>query len=503
MNKVRKTEFAIATGIYLLVLFPLLYTSVSRNVFELQEIYGHKFVEYNQIFDYYIHYLLPRLAQMTTLYTAFLFINFLVVPRYLEQRRWWTGLAFTALTVLVVFLVTLIAGSYYNGYLLGVYDTVQGAHMHFTKSAFILTIFYAILYIIYYILRGLYLRYGLDWMMKTELSRQLSAELGVAGALWVVLLLFTYAASGGDGMLLVFILAPFYIALFFIWQYVVFPRFAIHKDKRSLIRDVLLTTIAACIVLVLLFSLGFSNMGRKHTIAIVLLQGAVALVVVMPLSWWLYRARSNQRAVVSGLQIALGSSSANLDFLRSQINPHFLFNALNTLYGTALQEKAVLTSEGIQKLGDMMRFMLHDNHQEKIPLDKEVTYLRNYIALQTLRTQASPDILIEVNIEEKDCNQQIVPMLLIPFVENAFKHGVSMRYRSRIVVSLSCTQHHIYFDAYNTVHARPENDPEKENMGIGLNNVKQRLALLYPGKHELSIRHTATEFFVHLTIDTQ
>ncbi len=98
----------------------------------------------------------------------------------------------------------------------------------------------------------------------------------------------------------------------------------------------------------------------------------------------------SQKNEVLTLEKALGRSSANLDFLRSQINPHFLFNALNTLYGTALQEQAGRTSEGIQKLGDMMRFMLHENTEEKIHLSKEVGYLQNYIALQRLRTQESP-----------------------------------------------------------------------------------------------------------------
>jgi LytS/YehU family sensor histidine kinase len=170
------------------------------------------------------------------------------------------------------------------------------------------------------------------------------------------------------------------------------------------------------------------------------------------------------------------------------------------LYGTALQEKASATGEGIQKLGDMMRFMLHDNVMEHIPLDKEIAYLQNYIALQRLRTQGSPDILIDVTINETLCDHEIAPMLLIPFVENAFKYGISQRNKSRISVSLSCTADKVYFDVFNTVHATRSSDVEYDSMGIGLNNVKQRLALLYPGKHDLSIRETGSEFFVHLTI---
>ncbi len=107
-----------------------------------------------------------------------------------------------------------------------------------------------------------------------------------------------------------------------------------------------------------------------------------------------------------------------------------------------------------------------------------------------------------MNIQDTDCEHAIAPMLLIPFVENAFKHGISLRNRSWIVVSLSCDEKHIYFDAYNSIHPKHNNDPEKNSLGIGLNNVRQRLQHLYPGKHELSIRQTASEFFVHLTITT-
>jgi LytS/YehU family sensor histidine kinase len=95
---------------------------------------------------------------------------------------------------------------------------------------------------------------------------------------------------------------------------------------------------------------------------------------------------------------------------------------------------------------------------------------------------------------------QIAPMFLIPFVENAFKHGISFREPSNIKISLEFKENTLYFDVYNNKHERPQNDPEKNKSGIGLNNVKQRLQLLYPGRHELIIRETGKEFFVHLTI---
>ena len=200
------------------------------------------------------------------------------------------------------------------------------------------------------------------------------------------------------------------------------------------------------------------------------------------------------------LKKSVSQKSADIDFLRSQINPHFLFNALNTIYGTALQENADRTAEGVQKLGDMMRFMLQENQEEKIPLDKEINYLTNYIDLQRLRTLTSPDIAIDLTIKDKDCRHYIAPMLLIPFVENAFKHGISLKEKSWIKINISCDTENLYFDVYNSVHLKKEDDPEKDRSGIGLENVKQRLSLLYPGQHELHIRSTNTEYFIHLTI---
>ena len=227
---------------------------------------------------------------------------------------------------------------------------------------------------------------------------------------------------------------------------------------------------------------------------------ALGLFIVGPLTWLLYKYRNRRYRELQGLKTELGQSSANLDFLRSQINPHFLFNALNTLYGTALQENAERTGEGIQKLGDMMRFMLQENMQEKISLTREVDYLNNYIELQKLRTQISPDIVIQTEIDMEIKGLEIAPMLLIPFVENAFKHGISLRDPSHIKISLQTRDKVLYFDISNSIHPKNLNDPERDKSGIGLENVKQRLNLLYLGEHELSIRKSAKEFFIHLTV---
>lgn len=224
------------------------------------------------------------------------------------------------------------------------------------------------------------------------------------------------------------------------------------------------------------------------------------LLIVTPLSWLLYQQRKDKILQLKGMETALAKSATDLQFLRSQINPHFLFNALNTLYGAALKEKSEHTAGGIQMLGDMMRFMLHENNLDFIPINKEIEYLKNYIALQKLRTPPSPGILIEDNIDEAKCNSQIAPMLLIPFVENAFKHGISLKEKSWINIKLECAETFICFEVRNSIHNYFEGDPEKDKSGIGLKNVTERLKLLYPAKHELNVIEAKNEFIVKLII---
>ncbi len=215
---------------------------------------------------------------------------------------------------------------------------------------------------------------------------------------------------------------------------------------------------------------------------------------------YIYNRRKKRIAEWVNLRSELGQASADLQFLRSQINPHFLFNILDTLYGTALQEKAERTASGIQMLGDMMRFMLHENNQDRILLVREMEYLRNYIELQCLRIASSPQINVEYDIRETRNETRIAPMLLIPFVENAFKHGISLQKRSWIKITLHEEDGELYFDVHNSIHRKANDDPEQANSGIGLENVRQRLALVYADRYELVIRETAHEFFIHLTI---
>lgn len=200
------------------------------------------------------------------------------------------------------------------------------------------------------------------------------------------------------------------------------------------------------------------------------------------------------------LQAQVSVKSAELDQLRTQVNPHFLFNALNSLYSVALKERAETTASGIQKLGDMMRFMLNENHRDLIPVTREVEQLENYIEIQRMRIDETQDIRISAHLPHPETEMLIAPMLLNPFVENAFKHGISLANPSWIHITLSFDRENLYFKVQNSLHNARETDPEKFNHGIGLENVRRRLNLLYPQRHRLVIEQSEQDFFVSLTL---
>ena len=225
-----------------------------------------------------------------------------------------------------------------------------------------------------------------------------------------------------------------------------------------------------------------------------------AIVVVSSVAIAYGRRVLNREKTV--LQTQVSAKSAELSSLRAQINPHFLFNALNSLYATALKENSEKTADGIQKLGDMMRFMLQENNHDRIPLDKEIEYLHNYIDIQRMRVDETHPIDIRVTIQQPNREIYLAPMLLTPFVENAFKHGISLRSPSWIFITLTLDATTLYFKVHNSRHPRPAEsaDPERAQSGVGLDNVRKRLQLIYPGRHTLDIQQSEQDYFVSLTL---
>jgi LytS/YehU family sensor histidine kinase len=187
---------------------------------------------------------------------------------------------------------------------------------------------------------------------------------------------------------------------------------------------------------------------------------------------------------------------SELAFLKSQVNPHFLFNILNNICSLA-RKKSDDTENAIIQLSRIMRYMLYDSKDEKVSLEKEAEYLQNYIDLQRLRI--SDSVIINFKIEGNINGKMVEPMLLIPFVENAFKHGVSYLEASHIDIHLKIDNNDLQFRIENN-RIKKNDDPIQQESGIGLKNVLRRLDLLYPGTHTINIEETTTKYIVNLDI---
>jgi len=185
-----------------------------------------------------------------------------------------------------------------------------------------------------------------------------------------------------------------------------------------------------------------------------------------------------------------------MKFLKSQINPHFLFNSLNNIYSLSYL-KPEKTPDNLLKLSEMLRYMLYECNEDKVPLSKEIDYLKNYIALKLLKD--SRGMKVSVNLEPQSPNLMIAPMLLIPFVENAFKHGnIEDLEKGWISIDLKTVDQKLIFKVSNSFAPTPSTKDEVG--GIGLPNVKRQLALLYPNNYQLDIDSKTNEYHVSLEI---
>jgi hypothetical protein len=187
-----------------------------------------------------------------------------------------------------------------------------------------------------------------------------------------------------------------------------------------------------------------------------------------------------------------------LDFLRSQISPHFMFNVLNALVAMA-RKKSDLMEPSLIQLSTLMRYVLQESNYNRIPLSRELEYLQNYIELQSLRFGDDLNLRLEISSDTEGF--EIEPMLLIPFVENAFKHGMGTGTETQLLIRLLIDRglSKLIFRVENEIS--PLNDSKDASSGIGLKNVSRRLELLYKDKYHLQTMIVNNVFIANLTIE--
>lgn len=272
--------------------------------------------------------------------------------------------------------------------------------------------------------------------------------------------------------------------LFYLNAYWLYPRFFIKGRRWQYIFLVLILIGLFFYTKMVLIQIGIFSFSMKSSLIPILFFPTVLFVLISIV----------YRLVIDKINFENEQLNMELKFLRSQINPHFLFNILNNMVAMARKKSDQLESSLI-KLSGLMRYML-DEPDKTVSLTEEVEYLKNYIELQRIRF--SNDVPIRVHLAEVNNTHKIEPMLLIPFVENAFKHGVGLIDDPVIEISLSVDGKTLFFEVTNRFNDR--NKQKDPGSGIGLKNVGKRLELLYPDQHQIEISQADNKFKVRLKL---
>ena len=292
----------------------------------------------------------------------------------------------------------------------------------------------------------------------------------------------------------------FYAAIVYFNLWYLIPNYL--NEKRSLIYGLLLVATAAVLmpiktmVLYLLFS------SEKEIQALLVEEQFFAFLTLFVVgggttlthivSEWLRHQREKKELQTKTMQ-------SELRFLKSQINPHFLFNTLNNLYALTLK-KSDQAPEIVLKLSEMMRYMLYECNEKQVSLEKEVNYLRNYLDLEGLRQGKKVDISFIVDGVVTD--QKIAPLLFITFLENSFKHGLSHHIQKGFVnIKMKVHNKNLEFSIENSKPDQANRFQDRRRVGgIGLVNVRRRLNLIYPGQHQLKITESPDSYAVSLNL---
>ena len=318
-------------------------------------------------------------------------------------------------------------------------------------------------------------------------------------------LLFTFLESNATNFFTVLakesINVVFYILLIYINLYILIPKFLTDKKFVTYVISLLgLVIVVTSAKIVIFYFILFDNPVAKNQLVqnqewlfilnFILVGSSTIFGIIKE---WVTHQRIRKELEKQNMQ-------SELNFLKSQVNPHFLFNTLNSLYALTLK-KSDKAPDTVLRLSEIMRYMLYECNERYVPLEKEISYVQNYLDLEKLRHGEGVDIQFNIMGDVQDKN--IAPLILIPFVENAFKHGIKNQIKDGFVhLELRIEGDSLYFKVQNSkpVITIAPSQNEKRSGGIGLVNVQRRLNLLYPDKYKLKINNSKLAYNIQLKL---
>ncbi len=228
------------------------------------------------------------------------------------------------------------------------------------------------------------------------------------------------------------------------------------------------------------------------------LQYFLNIILFVIITSWFELYRDNIRKQIHIKNLENIQLNTELSMLKSQINPHFLFNSLNNLYGLILQNKNQIAAQNILRLSELMRYVLDSSTHNEVALSEDIRFINNYLSLEKIRLSDSIDIQFETSLDNDDI--KIPPLLFIPMIENTFKHGIEHHTKEGFAhFSLSVQGNELFFEAKNSLSNISIN--KEQVSGTGLINLQRRLEILYPGKHSLSIEKNKKTYRIVLILN--
>lgn len=323
-------------------------------------------------------------------------------------------------------------------------------------------------------------------------------------SLYIILILLDNQSSWGFRFIKEFVNVSFFALITYINLGILFPSYV---EKKNLLIHILSVILIAALIspiktailyLISPHSLEMQPYLMSNLFSIFLSTAFIGLAATEYgiITEWM---RSQQRQK----ELKREKLESELKFLKTQLNPHFLFNTLNSLYALTLK-KSDLAPEIVLKLSEAMRYMLYECNVDQVSLSKEIQYIENYLELEKLRHSDQVDI--KFNLEGDIDDQKIAPLLFLPFIENSFKHGIATQLGRKFVhIDMKIDDDDIQFEINNNKGTKANQNTlpqtNKISGGIGLGNIQKRLRLLYPDHHRLEIKDTNDHYSVKLKLN--
>lgn len=325
-------------------------------------------------------------------------------------------------------------------------------------------------------------------------KRQFFIHIFIWGILYSVILFFVYAEIK-DITLKVCLRITFTAVIFYINYSLLVPYFLLKKKILPYLFCVVILLLISYLIILNVFGFEFYDSRnlldkRPSKFTIIIFFNSVIIIIgtiIRLYEQWIENDRINK-------EIEVKKNKTELESLKNQLNPHFLFNSLNSIYSLSTK-KSNDTPEAVIMLSELMRYMLYKANDKKVFLKDELQYIENYIKLQHIRIAKNKNV--KINIKGEISTQKISPLLFISYIENAFKYGTDFNGNTEIEIDISVKDNELQFKCVNIIGNRSK---DEESSGIGMQNTKNRLELLYPDKHWLTTIEKDNKFMVDLKL---